>query len=331
VYIERIKLLKTFIKETTLYDAIANPEDTYAKIADKTLSARAKMVSTILAVIKYNVEAFENVTSIQSTWREYKAHINAELAKQKEDGLLTQREAQSFMAWSEILRMASQVTDTWDKLLVSMYTLIPPARNDYCALAITYDEAILPKTGNYMIVRGDSSIEMVLRHYKTCKTYGVYKKLLPPCLVDIITTSLHQHPRPWLFPNRRHYDMPMTKNNMINWMKKRFLHIFNKAVTINTLRHSFITSINFNASTPAQLLGYAKDMHHSYTEQLFYRRFIEEETSDTSECTENTDTVPFREQMVTGDSTQPPTAASYDGEESLQSQHPSPGTTNHCT
>jgi hypothetical protein len=284
VYIERIKSLKSYIGDVTLFDAILQPEATYEAIDRKatSLTCKAKLVSTILAIMKYNPEAFDDHESVQTIWRQYKTNINSELSKEKEDGVLTQRESQSFMSWHDIVHIASQVTDIWDKLLVSMYTLIPPARNDYYALEICEMNQKVPDNSNYILLLDESHIELVLHQYKTRKTYGMYRKQLPQELVDIIYTSLKEHPRKWVFPNRRHFDEPMTKNNMIKWMQKRFLCIFKKPLTINTLRHSFITSIDFNASTPGQLLGYARDMHHSYSEQLFYRRFIEEASSDIS-------------------------------------------------
>jgi integrase len=105
---------------------------------------------------------------------------------------------------------------------------------------------------------------------KTAKTHGPLRRSLPSSLLKIIQASLAEDPRDYLFCNVR--GEPYSKNSFCKACNRVFLEIFNKHVTSRILRQSFISSMDFNALTPAEQMTHAKNMCHSWQMQALYRR-----------------------------------------------------------
>jgi hypothetical protein len=85
----------------------------------------------------------------------------------------------------------------------------------------------------------------------------------------------------------------MKKNSFTKWTNRSLARIFEgKRVTVNTLRHSYISNLDFNAKTPGDLMRSAKMMGHSVNQQQLYRRLPDPEDSEKREDSVRTDEEP---------------------------------------
>jgi integrase len=143
-----------------------------------------------------------------------------------------------------------------------------PVRADYGNVALV--DRPLPG-GNYIVMPTHT---LVLNEYKTKTKYGTFHRNVPQELMDIIRLSLQRHPRQYLFVDEsgRPYEL---QNSYTKFANRLLKNIFGKSVTISLLRHSFISGIDFNRTTPAQLMEISHNMMHSMVMQQLYRRQVE--------------------------------------------------------
>lgn len=192
----------------------------------------------------------------------------------------SEKERRNWVPWPDVLakerELAAREYASDDHLLLAMYCLIEPLRQDYGALKILVDkEPAEGAMGNYLCVARDASWgKLVLNRYKTAKKYGTFTRALPPELLGIIKASLIAHPRAYLFVDDSGH--PYHKSNSFQKMSNRTLHrIFGKNFTVSLMRHSHISSIDFNQCTPGELFQKSRNMAHSISMQQLYRRKVE--------------------------------------------------------
>ena len=165
-----------------------------------------------------------------------------------------------------------------------MYVLMEPLRQDYGNVSILEDVSEVDKLDskqNYLILPkkggGTEEVTLVLRTYKTAKKYGEFKRLIPSPLVNIIRASMEEHPREYLFVDSRKNPF-LKRNSFIKWSNRCLETAFEgRRVTVNTLRHSYISSLDFNTRTPGELMRTSKMMGHSMGMQQLYRRIPDSE------------------------------------------------------
>ena len=153
------------------------------------------------------------------------------------------------------------------KLLLSMYTMIPPVRVDYYATQFV-KEGTTPTSDNYIILKTGEA-ELVIRKYKTAKRHGdiTYSKL-PDELYSVITKSLEENPRDYLFVNTK--NTPFTRHDFSIWCSKTLNKIFGVELTLTMLRHIYISYTDFNQMTLAERKDLGAKMGHTVQMQLGY-------------------------------------------------------------
>ena len=148
-------------------------------------------------------------------------------------------------------------------------------RQDFGNIRVLRGRPAIPKAyeqHNYIVILPNGSDgELTLNKYKTSSKYKTLTRQIPDKLIRVILASLRKQPRDYLFVDDR--GLPYTKKNSYTKYSNRILQkIFNKRVTVSTLRHSFISSIDFNASTPRDLFEKSRNMAHSIAMQQLYRK-----------------------------------------------------------
>jgi len=261
---------------------LKNPHESYHKVRQKYADANTLhcILGTVLSVLKYNQEepSFHGDSPVVKKWRALKATISQKLHDRSLDGKKSIKEQQGWVDWTTVIRRQQELgRDEYGSdrhLILSLYSLIPPARLDYNDVQIFSREPEKELTCNYLVVHSPNSMDLYLNSYKTAAKYGMYKKHLPLALCNVINYSLEKAPRQYLISQKRDRTKPMAnKSTFQKYLSSILKTVFNKPVTVNILRHSFISSIDYNSNTPRDLLAYAKDMHHSIEQQLFYRRY----------------------------------------------------------
>ena len=156
--------------------------------------------------------------------------------------------------------------DIINRLLLAIYTIIPPVRADYYATHIIKDGEI-PETDNYIILKNKYA-ELVIRKYKTSRKHGeIRHPRLPDELYNLILKSLEKYPRKYLFEKN---GKPYTPNGFCKWSSTTLEKLFNVEITLTMIRHIYISSLDLSKMTVEEKKNIGKLMGHTIGIQAEY-------------------------------------------------------------
>jgi hypothetical protein len=182
--------------------------------------------------------------------RQYLSHNNNQRNKQEMD-------ASEVKSWRDHAYFKKKFLDiagdyTIDALILGLYTMIPPIRNDYNGMRVVMNTdpyKFKNEKENYMIIN-DDGFYLVMNDYKTKKIYGskvidLLNNLLPIEVLDeirfmkkYIVKSIEINPRPYLLG-----DKALTKRQVILGLERNFKQE-EITPTIGIMRSSYITWIH---------------------------------------------------------------------------------------
>lgn len=159
------------------------------------------------------------------------------------DQNLLSDEEKDWPHWSEIRDLYLLAKGT-DRLLMALYTLIPPRRLDI---------------GTLRFMEGDNKITpacLTFSVYKTSKTYGTVTFHTPKAIIPLLTMA----------PGTRLFNT----SNFSRLVTRTFARFHKKRITVNILRHSYISYfMSRPVSTEARKLvalkmGHSLEMQNQY-------------------------------------------------------------------
>lgn len=161
-----------------------------------------------------------------------------------------------------------------DKLIYQFYTLQPPRRNeDVSRIEIInegYEKEKLDKNKNYIVIdENNIAKEIIYNYYKTKKDYGTQ-------IITITNENLKKTIQKDILRHKKkegdklfNYSRADTFGNAIT---RIFSKVYNMRITLNTIRHSYITWEMREVRNVRYLENLALLMGHSVKEQQLYRR-----------------------------------------------------------
>jgi hypothetical protein len=174
------------------------------------------------------------------------------------------------ITWQDIINARNQLPrGSIDRLLFFMYTAIPPVRADYYATELVLHPAA-PTADNYILIKSLKDMTLVIRNFKTARLYDDITTILPHVVCQEIVESLSANPRKWLFVAES--GEPFDRKRFSEWTSRIFSrHVKNGYLTINIIRHLFISSnVDFNKpSKELEVIGRA--MGHNISMQKGYQ------------------------------------------------------------
>lgn len=240
---------------------------------------RKSFVAAVKALFKYVPGVGRAYPDAKPAWHDAFKSIDKCILDHVATAEPTHRELVNWVTWEDVLakqrELATMSYGSTEHLLLSMYSLIEPLRADYGNVKLVrrlLDESTT--TGNFASLP-PATPRLVLNEYKTSARYGRFERDLPPALVDVIQKSLELHPRDHLFVDESGAPYVRT-NSYIKFANRILEKLFAKKFTMRLLRHSFVSGLDFNESTPGELMKHSKNMLHSMTQQQLYRRKIPE-------------------------------------------------------
>ena len=176
------------------------------------------------------------------------------------------------MNWNDIIAIRNNITDPFDRLIISLYTYIfPRGREDYYLMY--YLNKPLNKmlktdtTKNYIT----SDRWFIFNKYKTDSTYGqqtfecpnkIYQQIINLTYYDKKNNEQHYKNGDRLFLNKTNF------NTFSKCVSRIFENYTGKHVTITAMRISFITDYyGIGPKTLNERIALAKQMAHSVDEQ----------------------------------------------------------------
>ena len=274
LYLKTIHRIKTEIcnNESTLYTILQNPANFFEQLdiycnnnkgriivngEKQSLGQHTKdnITSALLALFIHNEEFRNNHFSIYQKWIEFQKEIRKPIKDKYLTNQPTDRQASGYFSYDDVIKVRNQLEDgSPERLLLTMYTEIPPVRSDY------YDTEICTKDSsnncdlsnkNYITLLKTKGT-LILNKYKTSKNYGQQQINLPTEIIRQIKISLKKYPRKYLFVSNRFKDenklpKPYCKlknpaNTFNTWANKTLKRLFNNDyISLTMLRHVYIS------------------------------------------------------------------------------------------
>jgi hypothetical protein len=161
-----------------------------------------------------------------------------------------------------------------ERLLLSMYTYIPPVRADYFDVRINPPKSVIDNSKDNFIVFDKTHPEksvLVIRDFKTANKYKEIKHALPLQLYKEIQLSLTEKPRDYLFVMPTNATRPYDRGSFSKWANKVLQSLFNVSITLTSLRHLFVSTLDFNNTRASELEKIGNSMGHSIAMQKGYQ------------------------------------------------------------
>lgn len=244
-------------------------------------------IKAIMAAQVANLSLFSSIPSstmesCDARWRELRQSTYAEAFAyrlQAQPSPLQSLHSGVHLTFPDLVHKRESLPDgSVHKLLLGFYTHLPPVRADYFATQIVpFGE--IPTSPNY-IYHDASKSHLVITDFKTSRIYKEITHDLPLPLHSQLVLSLSLQPRTFLFVNKFHE--PFNRYTFSHWANQQLETIFQKGLTLTMLRHMFISTIDFNNSTPEQLQIIGNQMGHNIAQQLLYK-WKSQNTQDTED------------------------------------------------
>lgn len=261
----------------------------------------AAYLSSILSVIRHTVAcetksrpAFKAARDkLQAAHRQ--AHL---LASQPAlQNAATDRMQEGWLSLAEVCAVRDSLQQgSKERLLLAMYTMIPPCRNNLACVKIYRQpptEADLTKyRGNYIVLPAEGQALICYRVFKTSHSLGEVRVALPDRLVTEIQSSLKIDKRSWLFTHRCDPTKPYSNASFSRWANAALERVCGRPITCTLLRHVYSTAAQQSydiskldcrdeattALYKSKLLGISRAMMHSTATFLKYRFTLDETT-----------------------------------------------------
>lgn len=179
----------------------------------------------------------------------------------------TEKQMDKVIEWSKIEEMRESLEEgSFERLLLSFYTLMEPIRADYYATEII-GEGEESKEENYIKLTDRANV--IVTDFKTKNKYKKIENTLNEKLDKELRVSLEKYPRKYLFVMEDR-EKPYTRKLFSNWACRTLTRILKKKMTLTVLRHLYISE-KIKEETPLyELKEIAKKMGHSRDMQRVY-------------------------------------------------------------
>ena len=270
-YLDRLRYLLQHT-EADLYTIMTNSEKyiEWIKNHSASLQTQKSYISAILAVFKHTPQFKDKEKVHYYKWYFEFKKVHTIIDNRYKQNEPSVRQKAAFVPYADIVaKRDTLVKGSKERLLLSLYTYLPPLRSDFNKVYIYTAPLEKYEEVNYVLLFEKDNSFLVLNEFKTKKNNDKYEKKLPEDLVAELKASLEKHPRDWVFVDRS--GQPYNSGSFTKWANRTLKSLFKKALTISLIRHSFINNLDFNKLTVQAKEDIAKDMTHHISTQDRYR------------------------------------------------------------
>lgn len=180
-----------------------------------------------------------------------------------------------------VLKNIEELNKIDDKLIYSIYTLLPARRLEWRLMKLTTeknDKKLEDPVNQYLVILPKNNYKIVFNDYKTYKTYGQQ-------VFDIddieLKQIIHQYisekglsSGDYLFPLARDKREVVSQSYFSNKIKDVFFKIYNIPITVRFLRISHVSNLMETNPTEEEKETLAYFMGHSIDEQRKYNKIV---------------------------------------------------------
>ena len=257
---------------------LRHPRRSFAALEDA-IPNRASLrttVASVLALLKHSGAKHEH-RDLFRRWYSIYEPLRVEVEDAEVGAPAAGRLLAGAVSWTDVVsareQLARSAFASREHVLLSFFTLLAPRRQaDYFRVRILgADERPASDEPAFLeLARG----RLVVRAYKTAKTYDTWVKDIPDALLRILHSSLRAEPREFLFVDS--HGQPFRTPNAFTQFSNRVLkRVIGPHVTLNSLRHAASkASLADPNKTLRDKQAYASDMGHSFGTHMRYDKVI---------------------------------------------------------
>lgn len=237
------------------------------------------LMAAVMALWNYNQDLREKHAELFLEWQEQKRRTFAPIALKYKSNEPTEKQKEAYVSYERLVEIRDALEPGSDaRLLLFMYTEIPPVRSDYyCTRIYATPPRDGDDCGNYLVLpptaRGGPA-RLVLQEYKTSKRYNKIVTDLPPAVVAELRASLARQPRDHVFVSRR-TGVGFRQRHAFNvWANALLREVTgNPNITLTMLRHVFVSRRDLALHTLsgveqdriARAMGHSVGMQRGYS------------------------------------------------------------------
>jgi hypothetical protein len=242
----------------------------------QSITNRHLFISAVVGYIKHTSDGQRRSERIKRKWEDLQKSNWEERRLLDLGNELTEKEKEitNAIKWKDIITKRDSLSiGSNERLLLALYTFLPPVRADYFEVRINPPVSIVKdKTKSYIQIgeTGETST-LSIRDFKTVSTYKEIKHILPQELFEEIVISLANKPRKYLFTMPTDNDRPYDRGGFSKWANKVLHELFGLPVTLTSLRHIYISTIDFTKLRAIDLDRIARAMGHGIAMQKGYQ------------------------------------------------------------
>jgi hypothetical protein len=246
------------------------------KSITQSITNRHMFISAIVAYIKHTSDGQRRASHVKRKWEELQKTNWEERRLLDLGSQMTEKELAIIKAvkWRNIVEKRDTLpAGSNERLLLALYTWLPPVRADYFMVRINPPAYIVnDKTKSYIQLGldGESSL-LVIRDFKTRSTYKEIRHKLPQELFEEIVISLAFASRDYLFVMPTDSKRPYDRGGFSKWANKVLHELFGVPMTLTSLRHIFISTLDFTRLRALDLDRIARAMGHGLAMQKEYQ------------------------------------------------------------
>ena len=303
LYLTKIKIVQTDISPNkTLYQILMKPNQFVKELQkygesqkgrgpdSKSLSAHTieTYMASVMALFHHNQDFREDNYELFKKWKEHIEIVKKPTTEKYLANKPTEKQQKALVSFEKICQVRDKLPEgSMERILIALYTMIPPVRSDYAFLKI-YKKKITDKdadSNNYLLISSGKKMEVVLNKYKTSDKYKQIRIKLPVELVEQINLSLEAQPREYMFVSKRGgkpYNQLKDGERAYNAWANYFLkQLFGDRFSLTMFRHIFISrpDLSLHMKTGLEQEEIARIMGHKCSTQRQYFWFQDSEES----------------------------------------------------
>ncbi len=261
-----LTLLEQFLKQKDI-DSPKLKSKSYSK------TNMHSYISAVLALFKHSPQYINDIPDMfvyHRIWLGIVTNNQQEIVDRREQNkptVLQEERGGSKLTLQDLINKRDEEDiNIMHKLLLAMYTMIPPVRLDYYDTQII-KEGETPESNNYIILKNNEA-ELIIGKYKTSKVHGeIRHSKIPDNLYKIIIQSLEKTPRKYLFEMK---GVRMSNNSFCKWSSSILTKLFGVELNLTIVRHIYISSKDLGKMTIHERKELSKQMGHSVEVQALY-------------------------------------------------------------
>lgn len=271
IYLNKLSIIRNdfFGSQKTLLWVLLHPREfyesliKYSRVNQLKPATMTQFVSIMISIITHHLELQDQYPDMIKQWKKLKMEVEQPVNDQYDSNQPTEKQKNAFFDFEQLLKIKDSLPKgSNERLLISLYTLIPAQRSNFDKVKI-YGTDPKIKTDNYIVWNNKPYI--VLNKYKTSRIYDTITINIPPELQQEILYSLELNPREYLFvkKNGLPYDKSSSFNQYANRILKKVLN--NEDFNLTMFRHIYISrpDIDVNNLTVGEKRKLANSMGHS--------------------------------------------------------------------